>query len=137
MGQVLHSCATTTLAVRAAIKRSKAPVAEIAERQGLNSKTVRKWRGRAFIHDAAMGPKAPRSSVLIAEEEAMMLAFRLHTLLPRRRRILPQRPAGFGGRTGSCEWSGATLKRSRSSSERPPGAVRASFDGIVRSRRFA
>jgi transposase-like protein len=82
MGQVLHGCATTTHAVRAAIQRSKAPVAEIAERHGLNPKTVRKWHGRAFIHDAAMGPKAPRSTVLTAEEEAMAVAFRRHTLLP-------------------------------------------------------
>lgn len=82
MGQVLHGCATTTHAVRAAIQRSKAPVAEIAKRHGLNPKTVRKWRGRAFVHDAAMGPKAPRSTVLTAEEEAMAVAFRRHTLLP-------------------------------------------------------
>ena len=58
MGQVLHGCATTTHAVRAAIQRSKAPIAEIAERHGLNRKTVRKWRGRAFVHDAAMGDGA-------------------------------------------------------------------------------
>lgn len=29
-----------------------------------------------------MGPKAPRSTVLTAEEEAMAVAFRKHTLLP-------------------------------------------------------
>ncbi len=82
MGQVLHGCATTTHAVRAAIQRSKAPVAEVAERNGLNRKTVMKWRGRAFVADAPMGPKAPRSTVLTAEEEAMAVAFRKHTLLP-------------------------------------------------------
>ncbi|MEX6509053.1 IS481 family transposase, partial [Jiella sp. M17.18] len=32
MGQVLHGCATTTHAVRAAIQRSKASVPQIAER---------------------------------------------------------------------------------------------------------
>ena len=74
MGQVLHGCATTTHAVRAAIQRWKASVAEVAERHGLNRKTVMKWRGRAFIHDAAMGPKAPRSTVLTAEEEAMAVS---------------------------------------------------------------
>ena len=82
MGQVLHGCATTTHAVRAAIQRSKAPVTAVAERYGLNRKTVMKWRGRAFVADAPMGPKAPCSTVLTAEEEAMAVAFRKHTLLP-------------------------------------------------------
>ena len=82
MGQVLHGSATTTHAIRAAIQRSKAPLKELAARYGLNRKTVAKWRKRSFLHDAAMGPKAPRSTVLTAEEEAMVVAFRKHTLLP-------------------------------------------------------
>ena len=60
MGQILHGSATTTHAVRAAIQRSKAPLKELAARHGLNQKTVAKWRKRAFIHDAPMGPK-PRA----------------------------------------------------------------------------
>ncbi len=67
MGQVLHGWATTTHAVRAAIQRSKASVAKIAEQHGLNRKTVRKWRGRAFVQDVATGRKAPRSIVLTTE----------------------------------------------------------------------
>ncbi len=82
MGQVLHGCATTTHAVRAAIQRSKAPIQELAQQHGLNRKTVRKWRGRDFVQDAAMGPKEPRSTVLTPAEEAMAVAFRRHTLLP-------------------------------------------------------
>src|SRR5262245_12828547 len=82
MGQILHGCATSTHAVRAAIQRSKAPLKELAAQHGLNAKTVSKWRKRAFIHDAPMGPKAPRSTVLTAEEEAMAVAFRQNTLLP-------------------------------------------------------
>ncbi len=82
MGQVLHGCATTTHAVRAAIQRSKAPIAELAQQHGLNRKTVRKWRGRDTVQDAPMGPKAPRSTVLTPAEEAMAVAFRRHTLLP-------------------------------------------------------
>ena len=82
MGQVLHGCATTTHAVRAAIQRSKAPIQELAQQHGLNRKTVGKWRGRDFVHDAPMGPKAPRSTVLTPAEEAMAVAFRRHTLLP-------------------------------------------------------
>jgi len=82
MGQVLHGSATTTHAVRAAIQRSKAPLKELAARYGLNRKTVAKWRKQSFLHDAPMGPKAPRSTVLTAEEEAVAVAFRKHTLLP-------------------------------------------------------
>ena len=82
MGQVLHGCATTTHAVRAALQRSKAPLKELAAQHGLNLKTVAKWRKRAFVHDAAMGPKSPRSTVLTTEEEAVIVAFRRHTLLP-------------------------------------------------------
>ena len=81
MGQVLHGSATTTHAIRAAIQRSQASVSEIAERYGLNEKTVRKWRKRATVEDARMGPKEVRSSVLSPEEEAMCVAFRRHTLL--------------------------------------------------------
>jgi hypothetical protein len=43
---------------------------------------VAKWRKRAFVHDARMGPKDPRSTVLSVEEEAIAAAFRKHTLLP-------------------------------------------------------
>jgi len=82
MGQVLHSCATTTHAIRAAIQRSKATAKELAERHGINPKTVAKWKKRAFVHDAPMGPKDPRSTVLTVKEEAIAVAFRKHTLLP-------------------------------------------------------
>jgi transposase InsO family protein len=82
MGQVLHGSATTTHAIRTAIQRSKAPLKELAAQYGLNPKTVAKWRRRAFVHDAPMGPKVVRSTVLTAEEEAAVVAFRRHTLLP-------------------------------------------------------
>ena len=82
MGQVLHGCATTTHTIRAAIQRSKASVPEIAEKYGLNEKTVRKWRKRKTVEDAPMGPKNPRSTVLSPEEEAACVVFRKHTLLP-------------------------------------------------------
>ena len=59
MGQILHGSATTTHVVRAAIQRSKAPLKELAAQYGLNQKTVAKWRKRAFVHDAPMGPKSP------------------------------------------------------------------------------
>jgi len=82
MGQVLHGCATTTHAVRVALQRSKAPLKDLAAQHGLNPKTVAKWRRRAFVHNAARGPKTPCSTVLTAEEEAVVVAFRRYTLLP-------------------------------------------------------
>lgn len=82
MGQVLHGCAKTTHAVRAAIQRSTATIAELAEQYDVNPKTVMKWRRRDTVEDAAMGPKNPRSTVLTPEEEAVCVAFRKHTLLP-------------------------------------------------------
>jgi len=82
MGQILHGSATTTHAIRAAIQRSQATAKELSERLGLNPKTVAKWKKRAFVHDAPMGPKNPHSTVLTLEEEAIAVAFRKHTLLP-------------------------------------------------------
>ena len=82
MGQILHGSAKTTHAVRAAIQRSKATIAELAEKYDLNPKTVMKWRRRQSVEDMPMGPQDARSSVLSAEEEALCVAFRKHTLLP-------------------------------------------------------
>ena len=57
MVQALHGSAKTTHAVRAELQRSKAPVAELARRYGINEKTVRKWRSRSMVEDEPMGPK--------------------------------------------------------------------------------
>ncbi len=59
MGQVLHGSAATTHAIGAAIQRSKATAKELAERHGINPKTVAKWKERTFVHDAPMGRKPP------------------------------------------------------------------------------
>ena len=82
MGQVRHGCATTTHAVRAAIQRSQASTAELSRQFGINPKTVAKWRKRQTLEDLKTGPKEPRSTVLSEEEEAVVVAFRRHTLLP-------------------------------------------------------
>lgn len=82
MGQVLHASAATTHAVRAAIQRSTASIAALSRKYGVNPKTVAKWRKRTGVHDAPMGPKQPRSTVLSKEEEALAVAFRRHALLP-------------------------------------------------------
>jgi transposase InsO family protein len=82
MGQVLHGSATTTEAIRRAIQRSEESVRALAKRHGISPTTVQKWRKRATVADAPMGPKSARSTVLTVEEEAMVVAFRRHTLLP-------------------------------------------------------
>ncbi len=82
MGQVLHRSAATTHAVRAAIQRLTASIAARSRKYGVNPKTVAKWRKRNGVGDAPMGPKAPHSTVLSKEEEALAVGFRRHTLLP-------------------------------------------------------
>ena len=82
MGQVLHGSARTTEAVRRAIRRSEESVRALAGRYGISPTTVQKWRKRTHAADTRMGPKAIHSTVLTAEEEAMVVAFRRHTLLP-------------------------------------------------------
>ena len=56
MGQVLYGSATTTEAVRRAIQNSQENLRALAQRYGINPKTV--------------------------EDEAIIVAFRRHTLLP-------------------------------------------------------
>ncbi|MCB9963655.1 MAG: IS481 family transposase [Rhodospirillales bacterium] len=82
MGQILHGSAKTTAAVRRAIQHSQESMIVLAERHGINPKTVAKWRKRDFVHDVAMGPKKPSSTVLTEEEEMAAVAFRRYTLLP-------------------------------------------------------
>ena len=82
MGQVRQGSATTTHAVRAAIQRSQASLAQLSKELGINSKTVAKWRKRATVEDLKTGPKEPRSTVLTEAEKAMIVGFRRHTLLP-------------------------------------------------------
>jgi len=43
---------------------------------------VAKWRKRGSVADLPTGPREPRSTVLTLEEEAVVVAFRRHTLLP-------------------------------------------------------
>lgn len=82
MGQVLHGSATTTHAVRAAIQRSQASAAQLSQTYGINPKTVLKWKKRTCLEDRKTGPSEPRSTVLTEVEEAAIIAFRRHTLLP-------------------------------------------------------
>jgi len=55
MGQILHGSAKTTHAVRAAIQRSTATIAALAEEYDLNPKTITKWRRRQSVEDLPKG----------------------------------------------------------------------------------
>src|ERR671917_2879339 len=82
MGQLLHGSATTTEAIRRAIQARQESVRALARRYGVSPTTVQKWRKRGTTADARMGPKEIRSTVLTPGEEAIIVAFRRHTLLP-------------------------------------------------------
>lgn len=82
MGQVLHGSATTTEATRRAIQNSQESLRSLSKRYGINQKTVAKWKKRTSTTDLKTGPKVPRSTVLSIEEEAIIVAFHRHTLLP-------------------------------------------------------
>lgn len=82
MGQVLHGSATTTEAIRRAIQNSEESMRTLSKRYGINQKTVAKWKKRTSLADLPTGPKEPHSTILSMEEEAVIVAFRRHTLLP-------------------------------------------------------
>lgn len=82
MGQVLHGSATTTAAVRRAIQNSQESIRSLASHYGINPKTVAKWKKRQSVNDLPTGPRDACSSVLSVEQEAIIIAFRRHTLLP-------------------------------------------------------
>ena len=82
MGQILHGSATTTEAIRRAIQNSQASLRALARRYGINQKTVAKWKKRSSVSDLPTGPTDAKSSVLSVEDEAIIVAFRRHTLLP-------------------------------------------------------
>ena len=82
MGQILHGSATTTEAIRRAIRRSEASVRALARHYAISPTTVQKWRRRTTVSDQPMGPAEPHSTVLGIEQEAMIVAFRRHSLLP-------------------------------------------------------
>ena len=81
-GQVLHRSATTTEAIRRAIQHSQESLRSLARRHGINPKTVAKCKKRESAVDRRTGPSVPKSTVLTVEQEAILVAFRRHTLLP-------------------------------------------------------
>ena len=82
LGQILHGSAPHDRGVRRAIQHSQESIRALAGHYGINPKTAAKWKRRTTAADAPMGPKAPSSTVLTVEEEAIIVTFRKHTLLP-------------------------------------------------------
>src|ERR1700730_15882432 len=63
-------------------RHSQASLRMLARRYGINQKTVAKWKKRESVADLPTGPKDAKSTVLSIEDEAIIGAFRRHTLLP-------------------------------------------------------
>ena len=82
MAQLLHGSATTTAAMRRTIQHSQTSIRALATKHEINPKTVIKWRRFQSVEDLPTGPKDAHSSVLSVCEEAMIVIFRRHTLLP-------------------------------------------------------
>ena len=82
MGQILHGSARTTAAVRRAIQHSQESLIALSKRYSINPKTVAKWKRRTSVSDLPTGPMDAKSTTLSIEEEAIIVAFRKHTLLP-------------------------------------------------------
>ena len=64
MGHMLHARARTTPEVRREIQNSQESLMTLAQRYGVNIKTIAKWRKRDFVYDAPMGPKFVHSKSL-------------------------------------------------------------------------
>ena len=64
------------------LRNSQESLRTLAKRYGINQKTVAKWKQRKIVADLPTGPKEAKSTVLSIEEEAIIVAFRRHTLLP-------------------------------------------------------
>ena len=83
MGQLLHRCATTTEAIRRAIQNSQASPegASCRPRHSINLKRL--LNGADVVRCTTLGwdPES-LGRVLSKEEEALIVAFRKHTLLP-------------------------------------------------------
>ena len=67
-------------------RKGQTSLAQLSKALGFNPKTVATWRKRATVEDMKTGPTEPRSTVLTEAEEkaeeAAIIAFRRHALLP-------------------------------------------------------
>lgn len=82
MSQSLHGYATTTEAVGRELQKSRVGTSSLPRKPSVGRTTVRKWRARDSVHDAAMGTKNTRLTVLQLLEEELCVKFRSRTPLP-------------------------------------------------------
>ena len=81
MGQVRHKYVTAAHAITAAIQQSQAITAALSREPIITVKTVAKWRKCETVEDCKTGSTYPNFTVLSADEEPMVIAFRRHKLL--------------------------------------------------------
>ena len=79
MGQIRHGCAPTTQAIKATIQRYQAMNAAPSREDGINVKTVAKWRERETLDNRKTGLTEPGLTepgltVLNPAEETMAVA---------------------------------------------------------------
>ena len=74
MGQIRHGCAPTTQAIKATIQRSQAMNAAPSREDGINVKTVAKWRKRETLDNRKTGLMELGLTVLNPAEETMVVA---------------------------------------------------------------
>ena len=79
MGQILHACAKTTPRVRKEIQESQESILKIANKYGINFKTVLKWKKSTTTQDGKLGAKKVRTVLTELEEKAICI-FRKTTL---------------------------------------------------------
>lgn len=72
----------TSAEIRKAIQQSDDSVRSLAQRYGINPKTVVRWRRRDSIDDLKVGRPSSSASSLSLGQEALVLACRLHLRLP-------------------------------------------------------
>ena len=83
MGQVLHTNAITTHAIRKKIQEAPSSISThaLSKCYGLNYRTVKKWRERESVEDRRSGPQDPRPKSLSKVEEAAYVYFGTTTQL--------------------------------------------------------
>ena len=116
----------TTMAVRRAIQASTDSIRVLAERHGIDPKTVAKWRLRSGVEDRKTGRRSSGSSLLSIEDEALIALFRQHRplslddSLQALQRFLPQLTRSSLHR----------FLQQHELSRRPGGARNAAADGV-------
>ena len=82
IGQIRHRSSVTTHVVRGARQQSQTSLAQLIKELSINPKAIAEWRKQATVKYFETAPKEPHSTILIKAEDAMIVAFWRHTLVP-------------------------------------------------------